>query len=218
MNVIKEYLNSEFRKLPRTRYYRELKKNILLDCNDKYDEYLDKYGDKAQAIIIDEIGNHKELYHGGLYLIEWFSIIINVIFIIILIYTSVLASEAKELASNTFDVYTKLNYLPVYFILMFPTLFSWIIISFTICNVFLIILKTKVRKLRIHKYQLLIILSCIYSILGFILILTFGKPLLFDYKFYLLYINHGIIFVILDVILGSALSYISYLYIENKVL
>ena len=218
MNVIKEYLNSEFRKLPRTRYYRELKKNILLDCNDKYDEYLDKYGDKAQAIIIDEIGNHKELYHGGLYPLEWFNIIINVIFIIILIYTSVLSSEAKELASNTFDVYTKLNYLPVYFILMFPTLFSWIIISFTICNVFLIILKTKVRKLRIHKYQLLIILSCLYSILGFILIFTFGKPLLFDYKFYLLYINHGIIFVILDVILGSALSYISYLYIENKVL
>lgn len=63
MNVINEYIENMFLKLPQTKQIQKLKNNILLNMEDKYSELLDKgiSENEAIGIVISEFGDINEI-------------------------------------------------------------------------------------------------------------------------------------------------------------
>lgn len=209
MKKVEAYIDSQFKKLPHTRTYREMKKNILLDCKDKYEEYFNLYGDNAEDKIIEEIGTANELYYGGLTLIDWLnlcSIVLIIIYLLFVLFTKELAIEISEKA---FSVTEKVYGIPAYFIVVLPKYVTRVFISYVVSNLLFSSKLINVKKLTTHindwiLYLFTLILWCVivfalssFAVRGSFL---FPHPLLI--KYYL----HSPFWQIFDIIFGILLG------------
>lgn len=217
MKEIKAYLEIQFRQLPNTRYYRQLKKSIFLDCTEKYDGYVKQYGTEAERKIIEEIGNWQDLYRGDFYLRDWINIITIVSMVMFLIFLLLIKADAKDLSNYTMSLDANLFNMPVYFILMFPKYFTGIIISYVVCNLFHYF-KPIVFKKTIVITLLRLLMICLWIITVLLLIqVMFGYFFTYPVHIYNEYIiKHGVFSSLFDVILGSLLGFSTGYFITNK--
>lgn len=209
MKKVEAYVDSQFKKLPHTRTYREMKKNILLDCKDKYEDYSKLYGEKAEDKIIEEIGTASELYHGGLTLIDWlnlFSIVLFISYLLFALFTKELAIEISEKAySVTENVYG----IPAYFIIVLPRYVTRVFISYALSNLLFSSKLIDVKKLTKHinawiLYLCTLILWCVLvvALSSFAVRGSFLYPHPWLIKYYL----HGPFWQIFDIIFGIMLG------------
>lgn len=219
MKKVEAYVDAQFKKLPHTRTYRDMKKNILLDCKDKYGDYFNLYGDNAEDKIIEEIGTASELYHGGLYLIDWLNLC-SIIFIIgYLLFVLFMREAAVEASDREFSVFASVYGIPAYIVLVMPKYTKGILISYVLCNLIFTFKLLDINKLtkRIKDqiiYSCALILWCAFVFLlasfivnGYFLI---AHPLLLKY-----YV-HGPFWQIFDIVYGILLGLCTNYVIEKS--
>lgn len=209
MKKVEAYVDSQFKKLPHTRTYREMKKNILLDCKDKYEDYSKLYGEKAEDKIIEEIGTASELYHGGLTLIDWLNLFSIVLFISYLLFALFTKELAIEISEKAFSVTEKVYGIPAYFIIVLPKYVTRVFISYALSNLLFSSKLIDVKKLTKHinawiLYLCTLILWCVlvFALSSFTIIGSFLVPHPWLIKYYL----HGPFWQIFDIIFGIMLG------------
>lgn len=209
MKKVEAYVDSQFRKLPHTRTYREMKKNILLDCKDKYEDYLVLYGEIAEDKIIEEIGTASELYYGGLYLIDWLNLCSIALIIGYLLFALFTKELAIEISEKAFSVTEKVYGIPAYFIVVLPKYVTRVFISYVVSNLLFSSQLIDVKKLTKHinawiLYICTLILWCalVFALSSFAVRGSFLFPHTLLIKYYL----HSPFWQIFDIIFGIMLG------------
>lgn len=209
MKKVEAYVDSQFKKLPHTRTYREMKKNILLDCKDKYEDYLVLYGETVEDKIIEEIGTASELYYGGFYLIDWLNLCSIALIIGYLLFALFTKELAIEISEKAFSVTEKVYGIPAYFIVVLPKYVTRVFISYVVSNLLFSSKLIDVKKLTKHinawiLYICTLILWCalVFALSSFAVRGSFLFPHTLLIKYYL----HGPFWQIFDIIFGIMLG------------